>query len=424
MKNNCYKNAMEHLRFSDDLAERVRNSEKRTKRKFRAIRLLSLAAVLCSLLVITVLAESWWFQRNIDVVDLGTETVDVSKSEILEIHVVHTNDGVDIYCMELPPKNRYVRNGMISDGAGNFHRVTEDYTIEKLEGNTISGSFEKNGLTYRLSVDYVRQNGNIITGSLRKHPVEHGEVLLNASCAPNNNWPVYVNLDTGEIRDALPSFCVDDFGGHVDYVYQFRNGFLVSGISESSGGIERNQLYWVKNRNSEPIAVEMLEEYWTVEDENLYFYNMNRNTRIHYSGSDTESILLEGNFQTGDAPDQGLFTVRQLDGTLAILDVINQNTYSIPEIRVSYQDLDYRRTNASRNSINGKIVLTSISYDRENSFEKMDSIGFLDPASGIIKFLDVESRYGMKSFGWLDDDRYAVIYEDGVRQYLYIYEVK
>lgn len=416
---------MDHLRFSDDLAERVRRNGKQPKPRFRVIRALSLAAVLCALLAFTVLAEGGWINRDFQVKDLGSETVDLSGATVLDFRSVNTNEGINTYCMELPRKiHFYVRNGMISDSAQNFYRVTEDLNVEQIESDTFSGSFEKNGCTYRISISYVRLDDEIITDTLSKYPVNNGEVLLNAFCKPNNNWPVYLNLETGEIRDALPSFCVDDFGGHVGYVHQFRDGLLVSGLTEASGGNSRNHLYWIENQNSEPIVVQMLEEHYTVENDYLYFYNKNRNTRIHYSGSDWEFLKLEGGFQTGDDPDQGLFTVRYFDGTLGIVDVINQNTYSIPEKRVSYQDLDYRRINASRNSVNGNIVLTSIIYDKEKSLEKMESIGFVDLQTGVIKFLEVESDYGVKSFGWLDDDHYAVIYEDGLVQYLYIYEVE
>ena len=366
----------------------------------------------------TVLAEGGWLRWDISVNDLGTETVDFSDAGIMCLRIVRSNEGVNTYCMELPAGKRYYfRNGILSNGKI-FHRVTDAYEIELLDAKSFTGTFEKNGYKYQVSVNYVLQDDEIVTGTLVTYPVEEGEVLLNAFCAPNNNWPVYVNLDTGEIRDALPSFTVDDFQGHVGYVQRFRGGLLVSGLSKDSS---RNHLYWIGEPFSDAKELVLPEKYYTADGDYLYSYN--RVSKIHYLDADWEFRKLESNFNTRDDPDYGLFAIRQQDGSLGIIDVINQTTYSVPEIKVQTQDLDYRGINASRHSTDGMIVLTSIKYDWEKSAEFMNYIGFLDTESGTIQFLNIMSEYGLISFGWMDDSRYAVIYEDEMKQYLYIYEM-
>ena len=67
--------------------------------------------------------------------------------------------------------------------------------------------------------------------------------------------------------------------------------------------------------------------------------------------------------------------------------------------------------------------IRAYSYDDyEAKTRRISRIGLLDPASGTLKMLDTHSNFKMHTFGWLDDDRFAVIYEKGARKFMCIYE--
>ena len=52
----------------------------------------------------------------------------------------------------------------------------------------------------------------------------------------------------------------------------------------------------------------------------------------------------------------------------------------------------------------------------------MNQIGILDTQNGKLGLLTIENNYNAYQGYWLDENRFAVIYQDDLRQYLCIYE--
>lgn len=435
MKDNTYQNAVEHLRFSDDLCQRVKEAAIPDRPGHRIVRSVILAAVMCMLIATTVFAAGGMIERSQQFKEVGSVVNDFSDAQTLYFMSSESTEGIQIHYMELHPKSYYaLENGMLFSADDKFFRVTEDYQLEQLEYQTLEAQLEKNGRTYGINMMYVAVEGGIYSNHLDFYPVENDEILVNATARGSHSWPVYVNIQTGECRDALPEFTEKDFlpeeieagyDARAGFTQHFRGGILVSCIVEGmkDGVSDSTSLrYWIKDGSNEAIRLDVPKNCidYIVNDTLYYqdrannYYVMDENFRFH---------KLEQIGKTTDNLTQGLLTVRNADGTLRIVDVVSQIVYHVSGIKVGFDELwETTGYNATRHSLDGKIAVTYAFTDWETYNRPLDSIAYLDVETGELKQLKIESSYLVEAHGWLDDDRYGVIYEDGERRYLCIYE--
>lgn len=426
--NDTYKNAVDHLRFPDLRAKVMSKAPARPG--FRLLRMGLTAAILCVLLGTSVFAAGQWIQENLVQANLGEVHIDLENAQVMELTEIGENDGVTMHYMELNPGKYYVdysfRNGMLYSPREGFYLVTEDYTLEHLAYKTVSGSFEKNGMTYRLDLKYVETEGGIYNQGLNFIPVNDGEVLTTVFSAPNYNWPVYVDLETGAIRDALPDFDASDFEGKVTYAYMFREGILLPALVEQMNGntdTSYHTMYWIKDGSDEAVRLSMPENAQLDFVENDAFYVRTVSGYYYQLNEDLAFQKVEGIPRAKDGLDQGLLTVSISHGKLGIVDLTNQTVYCVSDLQVwGYEIHDGTGYNASRHSHDGRIAVTNTGYNWPEGKMEVEMIAVVDQDSGELQMLEIMSGYDVKTFGWLDDDRYAVIYSDGPADYLYIYE--
>ncbi len=425
--NDTYVNAIDHLKF-DDISNRV-ISNAATRHGSRFLRIGLTAAALLVMLGTSVFAAGEWFRDILTPKELGMVHIDIADAVKMELAEIEGNDGVSIHCMALEPGQGFVsftfRNGLLYSQKHGFYRLTQDYTLEHLEYRSVSGVFQKNGMTYQVNIKYVDTDGGIFTQNLKYIPVKDDVILTRAFSAPNHNWPVYVNLKTGEIRDALPGFDAEDFDGSSLFCEPFRDGILITTLVDQSGGridSSYSLLYWVKDNSNEAIRIDLPEYYDIdyIEGDMIYVRTINGN---YYQLDESFKFqTMEDIPKTNDGVDQGLLTVSTV-GTLGILDLTEQTAYTVKDLEVWPSEIrDGYGYNASRNSDEGRIAVTHSENNLQEKRLKVDMISVLDTDSRELLMLEIESEYDIRSYGWLDDDRYAILYCDGVNQYLYIYE--
>lgn len=425
MKDNIYRNAVDQLRFSDDLAERVRFAATKERKKHPRLAVTIMAAAVSMLLLTTAFAAGSWLERDARVKEIGSLDGDVSDAEILEFTLSESNEGVTVHHMELGPKGFYTfRDGLLYSKTEGFFRVADDYTLEHMDSNNISVTFDKNGREYVFDVEYLTVPGGIYTDGLLFYPEVDGEILVRAAAAGSHLWPVYLNLETGAVRDALPGFTDDDFTGRVTYAEPFRDGILISSLVEHDvNGNSRDESYhyWIAEGGTEAISLDLPSGWDYITGDTMYY-----KTRAgRYFRLDDNFALQElaDIPKTTDDPTEGLLTAQSRNGTLCIADLNNGIIYNIPGLdldNASFQETE--GWNATRNSPEGIILLTNAVMDWEAGGRRLMTLAVLDTRLGVLKLLEVDSALTIQSSGWLDDHRYSVIYEDGIRHYLCVYE--
>ena len=435
MKDNVYRNAIDHLQFSNQLEQAVLNEGKAQRSQLRVARLAAIAAILCLLLGTTVFAAEQIRERTLRVRETGRIRQQFANTEIMEFTHSDTMRGVKVYHMELIPKGYYhFGEGLIYHPAEGFLEVTEDYELKALDHQSLTGAFEKNGRIYELDMEYVERDGGIYSDLLNFYPVSDGEILVNMTAKGSHAWPVYVNIRTGEIRDALPAFTEADFlpeklesgyEARLAYTQPFREGILISCLVNGirNGNTDSEALYyWVKDDTGEVIVLDLPKNSIDhVINDTLYYQDSAGDCYVMNDSFQFRKI--DGVAETTDDLSCGLLTVCTPDGALEIVDVIGPARYYVPDIRLEGEKLwDTTGYNATRHSTDGRIVVTHSYTDYVEGNRPLDSLAYLDLAAGELRQLHIETDCHVQTHGWLDDNRYCVLYEDGLKRFMSIYE--
>lgn len=438
MKSSTYQNAVDHLKFTD-LYDGVLAKVVRPKHRYRTIRIAAFAALMVCLLATSAFAVSPEFRDwTVSILKLGVSREEMTDAVKMEFRHEEVADGVTMHYLELDKKNYEFAHSMLMNPQSGYQRITEDYRLEPIVLTPVNETLEKNGRTYTNigNFSYYETKQGIISWQrnvLQKN--DFGEVFLNFTDGNSSQWPVYLNLETGTVRDALPDWTEDDFQGRVAYSYELMDGILVSTIVNDGKTVNGkdaayNMLYWIGPNVEEATIIDLpAEAYgWYCENDKLYYrdgygslYQLNRNLEFEMLCS----------YATGDDLTKGLYTVATDEGKLAIFDAYSGNLYVIPECKVDPgistgvrereggeidETMGY---NAIRYNAEGKIALVQTDWIPEEERVALLKLGILNEETGKLKLLEIENDYDGYTIHWLDDNRLAVIYD---KLYLCIYE--
>lgn len=428
MKSSTYQNAVDHLEFTD-LYDGVLAKVVRPKHRYRTIRIAAFAAAMISLLVFGAFAADIDFKQiSVNLLKLGSVDADMGNAQRMEFQKLESADGVSVHYLELDIPGGYsFKNGLIYHQRGGIYQISSDYQLVPVEGNRIQNEIEKKGTKFYIDYQYVKTGTEIIVLNGAQNIIDDQTVLANAWSKDQYCWPVILNLETGMVTDALPHFSPDDFEGRTCYSEPFREGILLTTIKSSDVFVDGvlnsyNKLYYIKD-GRKLIEIEL------PKGNNSSFYCEN-NTIYWKSGSgplyqlnDQYEFQQIDELRTTDDLSNGLLTGRGTNNTLVVNDYYSNRQYVIDEITPDRWDF-YETTgyNASRYSEDGKILITYSFDDYEGRTRRITEMGLLDPDSGTLNMLETHSNFKIYTFGWLDDNRFAIIYEKGVRKYICIYE--
>lgn len=439
MKNNIYQNAVDHLEFSDSLCEKVMETARKPRSGYRVIRIAAVAALMVCLLAISAFAVSPEFRDwTVSILKLGVSRGEMTDAVKMEFNHEEVADGVTMHYLELDKNNYEFAHSMLMNPQSGFLRITEDYRLEPIELIPVNENLVKNGRTYTRigNFSYYETEQGIISWQrdvLQKN--ESGEVFLNFTDGNSSQWPVYLNLETGAVRDALPGWTADDFEGRVAYSYELMGGILVSTIVNDGKTVNGkdaayNMLYWIGPKAEKAEIIELPKEAygWYCENNMLFYrdgygslYQLNENLEFDMLCS----------YATGDDLTHGLYTVATDEGKLAIFDAYSGDFYVISECTVDPgistgvrereggeidETMGY---NAIRYNADGKIALVQTDWIPEEERVALLMLGILDEETGKLKLLEIENGYDGYTIHWLDANRLAVIYDE---LYLCIYE--
>lgn len=438
MKHNTYFDAVEHLEFSDSLCQKVMAKAEKPRNGYRMIRIAAVAAAMVCLLATSAFAVSpeFW-DWTVSILKLGVSEQTMKDAQMMEFQ--HNEvDGVSIHYLELDKTNYQFAHSMLMNPQSGYLHITEDYRLESIELTHVREELEKNGRIYTSIGDfaYYETDQGIISWQrnvLQKN--ESGELFLNFTDGNSHQWPVYLNLTTGSVRDALPNWTADDFEGRIAYSYELMGGILVSTIVDDGKTVNSqdaayNMLYWIAPDAKEAVIIEMPKEAygWYCQNDNLY-YRDGFGTLYQLNGDLVFDMVCS--YATGDDLTNGLYTVATDEGKLAIIDVYNGDFYEISEFNVDPGielgvrereggDIDETMGyNTIRYNANGKIALVQTDWIPEKERVALLKLGVLNEETGELKMLEIKNEYDGYSIHWLDANRLAVIYDD---RYLCIYE--
>ena len=436
MKHNTYADAVGHLEFSDHLHEAVMKKAVKPRRGYRIIRFAAIAAVTVCLMATSAFAVSPEFRDwTVSLLKLGVSREEMTDAVKMEFRHEEA-DGYSVHYLELDKKNYSFVHSMLKSPQTGYLYITDDYQLGPVEMKRISVSLEKNGRVYRETFEFTETEKGVV--SWRKNILQkndNGEVFLNPTDGKSNQWPVYVNLETGAVRDALPDWTEDDFNGRIGYAYELWDGILVGTLADEFKIVDGNSAsynlyYWIGEGAEEAVLIELPEDEYGTFCENNEFYCKNIHGHLFRMNKDFEFELLY-DYETGDDMTNGLYTVATENGELAIIDVYSNETYVIPAVTVDPGRADgYRaRTgweidetmgyNATRYNANGRIALVQKDWIPEEFRVALLKLGILDEETGELKMLEIENKYDGYQTYWLDENRLATMYDD---RYLCIYE--
>lgn len=437
MKPSTYQNAVNKLQFRDNLLDRVQVQIPAKRSHTRWIRAVSAAAAIVCVLATTAFAVSpevrdW----TVSLLKLGVSREEMSDAVKMEFHHEEA-DGYSIHYLALDNDNYSFIHSMLKSPQAGYLRITEDYQLKPVEMKSISVSLEKNGRVYCENFEFTKTEKGVVSWQkniLRENNM--GEVFLNPSDGKSNQWPVYVNLETGAVRDALPGWTEGDFDGRVTYSYELWDGILVCTLLDEfklvdGNSASYNAYYWIPNGSDQAVQIELPEDEYGAYCENNEFYCKNIHGHLFRLNHDFEFELLY-DYETGDDLTNGLYTVTTENGELAIIDVYTDEVYEIPAYSVNPGKPDgYRgRTgpfdidetmgyNAIRYNADGKIALVQKNWVPEEFRVALLKLGILNEEIGELRMLEIENKFDGYHTYWLDENRLATIYDN---QYLCIYE--
>lgn len=421
MKRDVYRNAMNHLRYSEDLEKNVIESANPVRLRFRLVRIALISALICLLLGCGAYAAvNEWIRSEAQVDDLGEIMLDLFDGEVLEFTPVESLDGISVRCIALGRRNVSFINGYLYDPTEGFYRVTDSYELVAVESQTVSIYLNKNNKDYRLELNYIVTADSVVTNRGRFELI-NGHILVNAISADQWEWPVWLNITTGEYRDALPDLDENTFEGNVSGASNFRGDYLVFTLesrSYSTSNPTFRYIYWVSGDCAQIRKLDIPDTgvYDTVVNGILYY----RDSEGYYYYMDEQFAFhrVEALNRTDDMLAQGLVAFQGDDGTLQIADVSNGVIYSITDLEMEYSDISIPLGYfAMRYSESGSIVLCRI-----EPWKNIATLAYLDRESGQLKWFEVYSGYELHGMSWLDDNRLCLMYSDGMCEYAYIYE--
>jgi len=438
MKHSIYKSAIDHLEFSDSWQSTVLKQARAPRSGYRVLRMATIAAVMVCIIATSAFAVNPEFRDwTVSLLKLGISEQEMSDAKVMEFRHEQA-DGYSIHYLELDKPNYEFAHSMLMNPQHGYLHITEDYQLESIELTFVSETLEKNGRTYTCIGDfsYYETAQGIISWQrnvLQKN--ESGEVFLNFTDGNSHQWPVYLNVETGKIRDALPKWSEEDFEGRVAYSYELMDGILVSTIVNDGKTVNGkdaayNMLYWIGPNAEKARTIELPREAygWYCEYDNLY-YRDGYGTLYQLNGSFEFDVVCS--YATGDDLTRGLYTVATEEGKLAICDVYSDDVYVIPEYSVDPGietgvrereggDIDETMGyNAIRYNENGKIALVQTDWIPEEERVALVNLGILNEETGELKMLEIKNEYDGYTVHWLDENRLAVIYDE---IYLCIYE--
>lgn len=419
--NDTYRNAVSHLTFSEIQLE---ESQRKPSRRFRVTRAVAIAATLVTLLATTAFAAIANTRQILTVVEpIGTVQEDMTDAEPMHFSVSGEVDGVRVHYIEFAGAKAYsFHHGLLKTPGDRYYRVTEDYQLESVEMNHVNHKLDKNGKTYTLDFEWLNTEKGVLSDHRYIYqPDENNEIFLNATDGRSGQWPVYLNILTGEVRDALPDWTADDFVGRIGYTYLVNGGMIVSTIDDTAQKHVSRQ-YWITPEAKEAKLIEKQEDARiSIEHGNVYYQNKSGQL---YQMDENFAFQQISEYKTSAYIENSLLLV-SVNNKLGILDVQSGEVFVLDDIRLTppnYMEmLDYA---VLRYGTDGRIALMRTEWvTNESEFRiEMNQIGILDTQNGKLELLTIENDYNAYQGYWLDENRFAVIYQDDLRQYLCIYE--
>ena len=428
-----YVKAVDQLEFSENLMGKIPKTRSCGVYS-RKIRAAALAAALIVLMATSAFGvASAMRERPGKVEQIGTVTEPMTDAEIMEFRVSEGMEGVAVHYMELEAnKNYYFRHGMLWTERS-YQRLTEDYRLEPMELKNVDAQLQKNDRIYKLTFDYLDTEKGVISNHRSVYQKnENGEILLCATDGRSGQWPVWLNVETGEIRDALPEWQASDFEGRVGYAEPLRGGILISTVVEDSSMADEtttegdeygqrdssyNLMYWMGPGAGEPRMIEIPKNVLTHLEKDTIYYQDRAGCLF---AMDEEFVFHQiSEYHTIDVMRDGVMTV-SVRGKLGILDAFTSQTYVFDKLKVPgwYVD-DY---DALRYGSTGTIALVQTEWLHDPERIVLTKLGMLDYETGELKLLTIENDYDGYRHAWLDENRFAVVYTNGVRQFLCVYE--
>lgn len=419
--NDTYRKAVDRLVFSEIRLEEV---QKKSTRKYRFPRAVAVAAILLTLLATTAFAAIVKTRQVPTIVEpIGTVQEDLSDAKVMYFTNSGEIDGVSMHYVKLEsPRDYSFHHGLLKTPGDQYYRITEDYQLESVEMNHVNHTLVKNDKSYTLDFTWL----NTEKGTLSDHryiyqPDGNNEIFLNATDGNSGQWPVYLNVLTGEIRDALPEWSADDFAGRIGYAYLVNRGIIISTIDEE-GEKSVSLQYWIEAGAKEAKLIEKPEDgSISIEHGNVYYQNKSGQL---YQMDENFTFQQVSEYKTSTYIENGLLIV-SVNNKLSILDVQTGDVYVLEDIRLTppkYMEMmDYA---VLRYGTDGRIALMRTEWVTDESEFRigMSNIGILDTQNAKLELLTIENDYNAYQGYWLDENRFAVIYQDDLRQYLCIYE--
>ena len=418
-----YRNAIDHLEFSEI---RLDGTQKITVSGFRLSRGVLIAAVLLTVVVTTSFAAITKARQVQTVIDpIGTVHEEMTDAEPMHFTAAEQISGVRIHYMDLAGAKQYsFHHGMLKDPSGQFYRITDDYQLENIKMQYVNHTINKSGKTYTLDFTWIETEKGILSSHRYiYHPDEKCEIFLNATDGRSGQWPVYLNTVTGEVRDALPKFQPDDFTGRIGYAYQVNHGIVISTVveaTESASGYKL--LYWIEDDVTEAKIIDVPENARLSIEHGRVYYQNDRGQLYQMDEDFTFRQISE--YKSGTYIENGLLMVA-VNNKLGILDVQSGDVYVLDDISLTPPNfMEMHEYYVMRYSTDGRIALMHADWITDESEFRfgMSNIGILDTENAKLELLAIENDYNTYQGYWLDENRFAVIYKDDLRQYLCIYE--
>ena len=419
MKRDDYVNAMNRLEFSDDLAAKILEKAE-CKCRYRFLRTALLAAVLgCFMLTTAFGAVSVLRQRPTKVVPVGSDLSSLAGAKPMKFTLSEMVDDVAIQYLQLNPAQQYhFRHGMLWSNKQGYVQITEDYLLEPVQMNRAELELKKNDRVYVLSFDYLASEVGVISNHRSiYHTDENGEILLNPTDGNSGQWPVYFHVETGSIRDALPGWTASNFDGQVVGGIPLMGGILITTVEDENPSDAHNVLYWIAAEGKNKQIIELPGKgNWDVGQDTFFYQN--EAGQLYRMNQDFQFEMLCA-YETMDYLQDGLLTVCA-EGKLGILDAYRGELYVVEEIPVTRDDT--RNYRALRYGAEGNIALVQTQWKHDPQRHVLCMLGMLDKESMQLKVLQIGYDFDGYLHGWLGENRFAVVYQSDLRQYLCVYE--
>lgn len=422
MKSDLYQKAVDHLEFSNSVDLAAFQNVRRPRPVVRILRSGLVAALIGILLMTGVAAVGGWIYITVVSENIGQAQIDIGEATHLEFISTDNNDGISVHYTQLGPYSYFYGEGYLYHN-GVFYKLDENFNVVAVESKSLTVSLEKDNRTYEKTIEYVQVDDGIVTATwgMEFYPIVAGEIHINLSVNTDTPWPAYVDLETGEVRDALPNLTDASFEGTIYRFERFRDGYLVyTGLLVKGGGsYEDRRLYWVNTDEYVEINLDTLpSKYWdAIIRDQLYCWDEQGNL---YQMNDDYSFRKVEEYQKGDEIFGGLWTTVSEAGTLQIVDLANQKVYEITDLEVDYDQVGFFDGYFAVRSEFDDVIAVVHRADRD--YTAFDSIALLDTSGGTLRQLSIDPSYYVSGMGWLDNNKFVVIYNQHGVRYMTVYE--